>query len=323
MQLLTKEIFEIDNSKRLVDLLYTSFVNYKSHNFSLSFLIEYDEFKRIMYEFILNIMKKFIENNDIKDKCMVSICDLPKNIKGFFRRTDNFLMINEQVIKDIYNGNIEEFIPIFHELNHFKINYEIQFGIINYDISRILKERLIREVSSDPYNEKGTYKTKKSSNIYTNDDYYKDNYVNYSEEVVANIEAKKNLGMLLQCIASSRGKLDEEVIGFVNEYLSEVLDEENKKYSNHIRDLNNNILFNDNYLDFESAFDFLVKYNSNWLDYPQISVEYFIDEQGVVKKRNTNELILLLNGTENELTKEYINKLIETSEKDINNKERK
>jgi len=168
MQLLTKEIFEIDNSKRLVDLLYTSFVNYKSHNFSLSFLIEYDEFKRIMYEFILNIMKKFIENNDIKDKCMVSICDLPKNIKGFFRRTDNFLMINEQVIKDIYNGNIEEFIPIFHELNHFKINYEIQFGIINYDISRILKERLIREVSSDPYNEKGTYKTKKSSNIYTN-----------------------------------------------------------------------------------------------------------------------------------------------------------
>ena len=110
-----------------------------------------------MHEFILNIMNKFIENNDIKDKCMVSISDLPKNIKGFFRRTDNFLMINEQVIKDIYNGNIEEFISIFHELNHFKIKYEIQSGLINYDISRILKERLIREVSSDPYNEKGSY----------------------------------------------------------------------------------------------------------------------------------------------------------------------
>lgn len=285
MQLLTKEIFEIENSKRLVDLLYTSFVNYKSHNFSLSFLIKYDEFKRIMYEFILNIMKIFIENNDIKDKCMVSIGYLPKNIKGFFRRTDNFLMINEQVIKDIYNGNIEEFIPIFHELNHFKINYEIQSELINYDISRILKERLIREVSSDPYNEKSSYKTKKFGNNYINDYYYKDNYVNYSEEVVANIEAKKNLGVLLQQLANSRGKLNEEVTEFVNNYLSEVLYEENKKYSTHIRDLNNNILFNDNYLDFESAFDFLIKYNPDWLDYPQISVEYFIDEQGLVKKK--------------------------------------
>ena len=164
----------------------------------------------------------------------------------------------------------------------------------------------------------------RQKNLVINDYYYEDNYVNYSEEVVANIGAKKNFGMLLQCIAGSRGKLDEEVIDFVNGYLSEVLDEENKKYSNHIRDLNNNILFNDNYLNFEEAFDFLVKYNYDWLEYPQISVEYFIDEQGMVKKRNTDELILLFNGAENESTKEYINKLIETSEKGISdNKGRK
>ena len=60
-------------------------------------------------------------SNNIYD---VYIKDLPKHIHGIFYGDDNKndLVINDKTIKSMYDGDLEKFMSILHELNHLKLS---------------------------------------------------------------------------------------------------------------------------------------------------------------------------------------------------------
>lgn len=316
MQLLTDKVFGTDNSIKLMDLLFKTLVNYKDGKFYLSEFITYDEFKVMMHTFIVEIMELFLEDNkhseDMYDVCFKK---LPTNIKGNFNKTNNVLIISESVIKSIYDGHLDDFEVIFHELNHFKIKYEILDGVINEDICRIVKEILIRKDSMDPFNELGSFKSLKGKRSYINDNYYFDNYMNYSEEVVARIRGANDLILFMRILTIFGKRNNSEVNKELDKMLEDLVREDKIRYDNHIRDFNSSLSFNSYYLSFDEAFDILVKYNPKWLEYPQISIEYYIDSSNKVKKRGNEQLRELLEKTDNIDTKRYIEYLIENFEK--------
>ena len=57
-----------------------------------------------------------------------------------------------------------------------------------------------------------------------------------------------------------------------------------KRYKKKVRYFSNLGEFLKEYISFEDVFDYLVKYNPKWLEYPQISAEYEMND-GIIKKR--------------------------------------
>ena len=96
---------------------------------------------------------------------------------------------------------------------------------------------------------------------------------------------------------------------FKEEYGDEIA-KEAKKYRNHLRDISSRSDFNDYYLNFEEAFDLLVVDNPKWLNYPQISIEYYLDENNKVQKRSIEQLQEQLNHSNKPEEIAYINYLI-------------
>lgn len=91
-----------------------------------------------------------------------------------------------------------------------------------------------------------------------------------------------------------------------------------RQYRNYLRDVHNNINFNSYVIDFEEAFDILIKDHPSWLQYPQLQIEYYLDEFGNVVKRNDEELKELLKKETDASKKEYIEKLLNKSTKKDN-----
>lgn len=316
MQLLTDKVFETDNSIKLMNLLCKILVNRKDGKFCVSKFITYDEFKVMIHTFIVEIMELFLEDNKHSDDTFdVYFKKLPRNIKGNFNRTSNTVTISDMVIKNMYDGYLDDFEVLFHELNHFKIKYEILDGVINEDICRIVKEMLIRRDSMDPFNEIGSRKSLKGKRIYIDDFYYDDNYMNYSEEVIARISASNDLISFMRILVIFGKINNSEVDKVLDKMLEDLVREDKIRYNNHIRDFNSSLSFNSNYLSFDEAFDILVKYNPKWLEYPQISVEYYIDDDNKVRKRDSEQLRKLFEETSDIDTRKYIEYLIENMEK--------
>ena len=72
-------------------------------------------------------------------------------------------------------------------------------------------------------------------------------------------------------------------------------------------------------IDIYEAFDVSVKYHPGWLKYPQISVEYYLDSDGYVKKKDVLQLKDDLDKIDDIETREYMEYLIKNIEnKDLN-----
>lgn len=305
MQLLTDKVFETDNSIKLMNLFYKSFSN-KS---SFSNFIKYEDFKLVLHRFIIEVMGLYLVNskysNDIYD---VYIKRLPKYIDGVYYDDKNELIINERVIKELYEGDLEKFISIFHELNHFKVKYDILDGVINIDICRCVKECLLRD---EDRNQLGF----KSFN--GDDFYYNRNYKNYSEEVYVDIRSKRDFSLFMRILLIHYNFDNDKNIKVIDELMNKYIKDDLIRYDNHIRDLTMSLSFNSNYLSFYEAFDVSVKYHPGWLKYPQISVEYYLDSDGYVKKKDSLQLRNDLSRIDDRDTMEYMKYLI----KNIENKE--
>ena len=323
MNLFSDKTFEKESGKKLIKLIRdVIFGIQKDKNFCFEKIVTYENFENIICDFLLDAMKTFLENYKIEDKCMVHIKKLPIEMKGLFlgnKKCDNLLIINEYVIKELYDGDLEQFIALFHELNHFKVKYDIRLSETNEDIVRIIKERLIRESSQDPFDEIDSSKWIKKGYMYVNDNYYRDNYELYSEEVYVGLRAQEDFLFMLKTLTKNTNIQTEIVKYFQHEHQNS-FDRNIKKYNNHERDFTANLKFNNFFLSYEEAFDLLIKDNPEWLKYPQISIEYYIDNNGVVHKRNELELIELFNSTENLQEKEYLKFLIVKNETKDNKK---
>ena len=320
MQLLTDAVFETDNIIKLMDLFYKSLSSHKNNKFPFNDFIEYDEFRIIIHKFIIEVMGLFLNNtkysNNIYD---VYIKDLPKHIHGIFYGDDNKndLVINDKTIKSMYDGDLEKFMSILHELNHFKVKYDILDGGINLDLCRIVKENLLRDEDRDPFNEIGSYKSLKGKRSYINDFYYEKNYRNYSEEVYVDICSKRDFMLFMRVLYIFFYRNNDSTMNAMDKLLDELIRDDLVRYNNHIRDLTTSLSFNSNYLSFYEAFDVSVKYHPEWLKYPQISVEYYLDSDGYVKKKDILQLRDDLSKIDDVDTREYVEYLI----KNIENKD--
>lgn len=286
---------------RSFEILSIALKKHYSNKEELRPVISYDEFKETIKVFVEKIMEILLENTDYyKDKYSCTFKQMRLSCRGEFSSENNKITINEDVIKKLYHGNLSEMTTIFHELNHFKIKYELKLGKINQDLVRIVKEKLLRTSSSDPFDEKDSIK---KGITYINDNYYKCNYRVFSEEKVAEINAIKNLIFFLQ---NANINLSEQEM----QELERRIANNNQQYKNYLRNLRYNFNFNSYFLDFEEAFDVIIVYNPNWLEFPQLRVEYYQDETGKVKKKNIEQLKEMLNSEIDEDKKQYINQLL-------------
>ena len=166
-------------------------------------------------------------------------------LSGHFYPSKNKIVINKCKIDSLYQGNILAFLTIFHELNHFKIRYDIKLGKTDENITRILKENLLSKCIPD---------------------YYDTNYDFISEEVYVNILACNDLLTLIDNLKlnmsnNDLNKLKLELINYKNNY---------KVYERNISTLNMRY----NCMDFRDIFDKLILENPQWFSYPQIASSY-------------------------------------------------
>lgn len=267
-------------------------------------VISYGEFRETIIGFIKEAMRILLENSDYyNDKYDCKIIKMSLGERGNFDLDNNLITINEDVIEKLYLGNLEEMAIIFHELGHFKVKYELISGKINVDLIRIAKELAIRSALECHLDEKEELKNPK-----IDDKYYCDNYVVFSEEKIVEMNAIKLLIKFLEL--SDIHISPEEMKKLQNEF-----DINEKQYQNYLRDFTHNMRFNDNWLDFEQAFDFLIKQNPSWLMIPQFSIEYCQDEDGNVKKRTKEELKIMLESETDSDMKQCIEDLLNMDSK--------
>ena len=310
-ELLNQKIFQSKSFKSLQLILKNSCIKGSTPS------IPYDEFENIVIAFIKEIMKLYLENTEFcNDMCSCVIRDLPNNTLGEFDIknhinhiiVENVITIDKGVVKAIYFGKINFMSVIFHELNHFKNAYDMKLGRTNKDVIRVIKETLLTIATQDNLAKKDATKSKITyinDNIQGNydDNYYQCNYGVFSDEKIAEINAIKDLILFIKITGLELSEL----------YIQKLNDEISKntiQYNNYLRDFRLIYNFNDYFLDFEEAFDEMIKFYPNWLAIPQLNVEYYLDKDGNVAKRTKKELEKRLKTETDKDIKEYIQYLL-------------
>ena len=295
MELLNKKVI---NSKSF-ELLQSMFKNRYTKDNDSGFTMPYNEFRNEIIIFVETIMNSLLEDTKYcNDKYSCIIKKLPSYYGGDFDPENNVITINEKVINDIYLGKINYMIFIFHELDHFKNKYDIELGRINKDIIRSLKEQLLR-IATKTFNEKVFGKGYESISDY----YYENNYKVFSEEKFVDINAINNFISFIEIIGIELSEQDLQ-------QLKNEIRNNNSQYNNYLRDLRFVSCFNNYFLDFEEAFDVMIKSNPDWLMYDQLKIEYYLDENDKVVKRTEEELKERLKTETDEDIKEYIQYLL-------------
>ncbi len=296
MYLITEEIKESKNFQ----ILSKVFSYHYTHKDNLEPIISYDEFKEILTNFIEEIMNDYlIKSGNINEKGSCEIVTFNGRRAGDCINTKNRL--DEEVVKNVFLGNICELFNITHEIIHFKYNVDTFNGKINKDIMKHLKEYLIED---DVMN----------AGYYFQYDYYIDNYDFISTEKLANIEG---INLLLKLFKMMKIELTDEDIDKLDSFrLIEKL-----KYEINLRNFTGHKKIVSSYLSYEEAFDFLIKDHPEWLDHKQLQIEYYKDDEGKVRKRTSEELQSLLEREEDEETRKYIESLLKHNKRntyDIN-----
>lgn len=235
-------------------------------------------------------MKNYLEETGlVKDerfkKIRFSSGKLPGKILG--SHYEGNIVIDEKLIEELYNGKLEILEAFFHELNHFKIYCDISRGVPDIHLYRILKEKLARE-SIDKHDR----------------NYYDANYSLYSEEIYVEFLTLIDFLKFIKLIAPKRfDTVFEELRKATSTRLKDII----IRWNNETRDLTRVSDFNYNYMSINNIFDFQLRYNKKWLEeYPLLKIEYYIDKQGNIVKRNVGELREVLKIETDNKRKEFI-----------------
>lgn len=248
-------------------------------------IISYQDFSILIQRIVEEIMKVSLQGyRRMEDSCSCQVKRCPLANRGSFSWKDNQIVLNEDVIQKLYSGSFLELLTIIHELNHFQIKYDILNGKISCDLIRILKERLLESSEIEGC-------------------YYRNNYQLCSEEKVVNIHAVYDFIILINHFDILLNE-DEK------NQLKEELFRNKREYQNYLRDVRANMKFNSNFIDFEEAFDIMLRYYyPEWFFMcPQLQIEYYFD--GSVQKRTKEQLLQLLAEEKDFEKQEYIEKLL-------------
>lgn len=287
MELLNDKVLSLDSFV----FLCSFYENANSHS-----TVSYNSFKKNLEKFTHEVMNIYLVNTPFEN--VTSYCLVTKHdYAGTFIDNLNLIIINEDVVKEMYKGTIWVITTLLHELNHFKVKYDLKLGYMNSDLVRILKERLISTSSTYPSFIKSCHYEN------TENKYYDNNYKYFSEE---NYVDMASLADFLYIIKNSKLKITKQQIYG----MYKLMEKKESDYSFHIRDVSDNLNFNSYEVDFEEAFDLLVKDNPNWLEHPQLQIEYYLDKDGKVRKRTAKQLQAILENEQNSEIKDYINYLL-------------
>lgn len=273
MELVDEGLFDYSlNACRLRCLIVQS---YRDNNKPIKEYISYDEFKLLIENFTLDIMKYYLDRIDVVNYKEPHVRIFHYEHSGIYDSKFNKITIDEDVVCSIYEGNMSEMVTVFHELVHFQMFYDIYYGkLVNEDTVRILKEELI-----------GDYIRK--NNLSSGRSYYVDNYVYLSSEIYAEKEGinllVEFLYLVYKSVIDSRKDLYNKMY-LIEEKIRKDTPDYEKRYKKKVRYFSNLGEFLKEYISFEDVFDYLVKYNPKWLEYPQISAEYEMND-GIIKKR--------------------------------------
>jgi len=294
MELLNEEIKNSENFSFLCSFFNGSIKNDQ---------VEYDEFRENIIKLTEFIMRNYLKGTPYcKNLCLCLYTDKITS-SGSFNPKYNIIIIREDLIKSMYKNKKWDLLSVvFHELNHFKFKYDINLGYLDENIVRIIKENLISQSPLYPSFIKMGREAEST--------YYKDNYKLFSEEKLADLNSLDNLLVFLK---KANIPLTNQHKKNINNFIVRLY----HQYENQSRDVHNNLNFNSYVIDFEEAFDILIKDNPRWLEYEQLQIEYYLDEHGKVLKRSEDELKILLNKETDLNRKQYIEKLLNKKKKNF------
>ena len=240
-------------------------------------ILDYSLFEGKIISFIKNVMEKYLFLV-FKEKEICS-AQVMENVPflGLFLSDENIIIINKNVIKDIWSGHYERFSVLFHELFHFKIKTDINSGKNDRVTSLCLMEKLLRDYCFDGF---GFSKNTKDLPIGCFDRYYSDNYEKSINELYANLYSYYcTLLFMMKRISF----IDEEKIintqRLVNKY-SKLCKVKNELIFENVT------LFNTKQMSFEDAFNVAISSNPDWLmKYQQLSADYEINKDGKIVKK--------------------------------------
>lgn len=205
----------------------------------------------------------------VPDAKFIITCDLPSNVSGRCCGVE-WIKINKKAIRNIYYGNKIAMVTIFHELKHFRDNYNILNNIYDEETIRILKDNLINfEVNN--------FERKVLGGVVSYNCYYRDNYDVESSEVLAEKYAYLDMIKYFDFIGV---KLSDSELSSISNNIH-MLD---KKYNKKLRNLTHCFMYNNFYLTVDEAFDIAIRDNLSWLEeYPCLKKEYYVDSKNKVR----------------------------------------
>ena len=266
--------------------------------------ISYDSFKESLKRFVKAIMDSYLDDIECySNTCWCMISDIDLYTFGLYRHNidSDIIEISNKVLERLYyNKNRMEFLNVLHELAHFEIYYDMINNKIDYSLINCIKEKLLGLCSMD--SSLNNYFLSNSSIAAEN--YYQNNYDVYTEEIIANIRAVDNYIELckifnIECCKDEMVRLD----GIMSENLGN-LDIKD-------RDVSMIYFFNNDSVNLEDGFDFMIKYHPNWLEVPQLNIQYYLNGDGKVIKRTREELILLRDSCYDDDRINFINGLVD------------
>lgn len=266
-----------------------------------------DEFVAEITNFIKSVQQRILitNNNDCDFDCIIenlasySLGNHTRIKDKSSNRLIDIIKINKKVIENIYDGYLlEGLITIFHELAHVVIVSELANNKINSQLVTIAKERLIQHMSSPILQGKID---KKYDYNFDECTYYDDNYEINKEEIICDYMALETIEQLFQ----------QNLINKDMETIQNMYKELQQKINIKERYFESNYNFNNYKLDLFEAFDFLIIKFPNIAICPQFKFEYYLDEDGSVKKYTLEEIQSLRKTEANPEICSYLDELIE------------
>ena len=226
--------------------------------------LEYNDFKNKLKE-VINTYVFWVRglNDNTKFECTIS--DDGEISKVVESMSYNKLIIDEIAVSELYRGNILLWGPIFYELELINQRYLIFNGICDENTIKIIKEMII---NSDLDEWECISKNIK--------------YSAFSSKLATN-NTFSNLILLHKIIGEKLS--DKTLEAFTNEIKKFLFIDCNEEYM-YLK------ISEIEAVDGEQLFDQIVYYNPQWLDtFPQLQIEYYVDNKGYGIKRNYLELI--------------------------------
>lgn len=232
-------------------------------------VVDYENFELIMKQFILDCMNSI--NGDRIKNYLPFVEFVPELFAdGIEAAGATFgikkITITNDVIKNLYDGSTNSLIVIFHEVSHVKENMDIFLSDITTLEYRVVKDQILKYY----------YGAK-------NVEYYRNNYDTVSSEIYARTHEKILMLKYLQFLGLETLNYD-QMIG-------EVITD-SKKYKDDMRMIN---IENDSkQCELDLLFEQIIFENPEYLDEYPVLKHIFINENGIIRKKNSYELSLEL-----------------------------